>query len=224
MKVRSCQLILNDKYFWKAYVYTILEVLLVIILTLAAYLFIQGSMASVLPFLEVVDKIQTDGELSSAQFFENLPLFNNFIIYLISTVLLYILSISAVLSFFDMLIQGKKITCKEWLFEWFRYSCINLLLLIIVYVLLINLENMVLLAILIIILFFISSYIITIMHLKLSLRSTILRALKLFLLYVVLFVIVILSLGLLKWIGVAISFLMLCLLLLWSKVYLSKKR
>lgn len=217
-------MILNDKNFWKAYIYTMLQVLSVFILSILAYLFIQGSMASVLPFLEVVDKIQSTGELNSAQFWENMPLFNNFIIYLISIVLLYILLFSGVLSFFDILISGKKIICKEWLFEWFRYSCIYLLLLILIYTLLINLENMLLLAILIIILFFISSYTITIMHLKLSLRSTILRALKLFLLYVVLFVIVILSLGLLKWIGVAISFLMLCLLLLWSKVYLSKKR
>lgn len=219
--------------FWKAYALTIVQVILVIVLFFIAYLLIVISMAGFNPFLDIISQIQTTGDVMpfADEFLENESLFINFITSLIAVVISFTILISGVLSLFDYLIINqlikKPFNLKEWIFNWFNYSSMALLLLIVLSALLYNLNNMLLLMILQLISILIFCYLIVLMQFKknllYSIRKTIIPTLILLLFYVLLFLIALLLIGFLKWFGFLIGALLFLLLLLLSKIYLMKK-
>lgn len=213
-----------NKNFWKAYGLTLLQALLIIILSVAAYLLIYKSTANVYPLLMDLQEMGQTNTIDN-QLLNNLSLYNNFVFYLIAIILSYTLLVAGVLSLFDILIikQLEHKTLKDWLFEWFRYSEVSLLFLITIYTLFYNLTNMLYLTILVVLVSFIYCYTLILMQFNLSIKNTILRALLLFVLYCVLFIISLVLIGLLKWYGFITVFLLFIFLLLWSKIYLMKR-
>ncbi|GIU69726.1 MAG: hypothetical protein KatS3mg002_0962 [Candidatus Woesearchaeota archaeon] len=225
----------RKKEFWKAYALTILELVVFLLISLAAYILILINMDSVYPFIQILYNINSYSELPSDivnQFFDNTYLFNQFILFLITIVISYSIIISFILLLFDYLIMNllleKTFKIKEWLLHWYKYSSLTLLLLMIVSVLFYAINNILLLAFLLIIVFITYCYFIFLIHFGKNfvhlIKKTILRLFVLILCYIFLFVALLMIIYYTNnWIGFLISFLSLAFLLLWSKIYLIKK-
>lgn len=224
---------MSKNNFWKAYGLTLLQILLVLVLSFLALILIAKNMEYVYPFISSLQEMQQTGILTD-DLVDNMPLFESFILNLIILMLIYILLAAGVLSVFDILIrdqltnkENKEFSWREWLlewlFEWFRYSALYMLLLIALYASFLLINHMIWLGLLLLVLSFAFCYIVLLMNLDLSLRKTFIRAALLFMLYLLFLVAVIILIWLLKVLGLIISILIFVFLLLWSKVYLMRK-
>lgn len=219
--------------FWKAYLLTLAQVVIFIVLSFLAYLLIVMSMAVVYPFLQIISQIQSTGDVMpfADQFLANEALFTNFLASLIVIALSYTIIVSGILSLFDYLIMNRlketSFKVKEWLFDWFNYASMALLLLMLVSVFFFAIGNVLWLALFVFVSLLLFCYLIVLMQFKKNLiyaiRKTWARALLLLLYYIILFLIVLLLIGLLKWAGFIIGILLFLFMLLWSKIYLMKK-
>lgn len=216
---------INMKSFWKAYGLTLLQILSVIVISFLALILIAKNMEYVYPFINSLQQMQQTGILTD-DLVDNMPLFESFIMNLIILMLIYMILVAGALSVFDILIrdqlENKEFSWKEWLFEWFRYSSLYMLLLIALYTSFLVINHMIWLGLVLLVLSFAFCYIVLLMHLHLSLKRTIIRAILLFILYLLFSIVVVILIWLLKVSGVIISILILAFLLLWSKVYLKK--
>ena len=211
-------MLFKEKSFWKAYILTLTQVLLTLLLSTIFYFLFVISIYKVQPFLEVIQNIQITGDVLafSEQFSNNLYLYNGFVIQLFILLFGSIILISGLLSLFDYLIlnqlKNKKFSKREWLFEWFRYSILGLLLLMLLHILLYNIINSFYLLIILSVTAFIYSYIIMLMSFKVNIwygiKKTLLRAIFLIILYLLFVLLAILLIGLLKWFGMLIAFLL----------------
>lgn len=221
-----------NKNFWKAYGLTVVQLIVTLLVIFSAYALIILSLSSTYPFMQVLENMQQSGSIDvfADQFIENQHLFSSFLISLIAIVLSYTIILSGVLSLFDYIILNKlqktNFQIFVWMKEWFRYSSISLLLLILAYILVSFIDNIDILFIALYVLIFVFSYIILIMqsgqNIFYAIRKTIIRSLVIFFIYIVIFLFSVLLLSL-EWIGLLISFLLFSFVVLWSKVYILKK-
>jgi hypothetical protein len=226
-------MLFKDKSFWKAYALTLAQAMSLILLSLILYLLYDRSMNHVYPFMQVLQNIQSSGNVTaySNQFVSNLHLYHGFVIQLFALLFGAVILLLGLLSLFDYLIlnQLKKhnFDAKEWLYEWFRYSSMGMLLLMLLHILLYNVTNSVYLLIALIITAFIYSYLIILMSFRIniwhSIKKTILRALILFIIYILFVFVLIVLVGLLKGFGALLGFLLVICMLVWSKIFLMEQ-